>query len=795
MMARELNFQDCRNFCDEMVFNCKSTEELSPLTEIIGQDRAARALRFGLRIQDPGFNIYVSGMPGTGRKTAVVNFIKELAKTMPAPNDWCYVNNFHDPTRPNAIPLPPGMGIELKREMEKFVSNLAQMLREAFESNEYAQRRNGVLKAIQQERSQFVDSMNRMASEAGFQIVQSPIGLVLAPMVGGQPLSEEQISQLPLKVQKDIERKREELQIEVQKRLIQLRDIDRKAEEMVVKLNREIAAFVLQPHLFGLRERFKDCEEVLEFLKHVEEDILNNVPAILQGESPQQPSLMGAPSQGDGPRRNYAINLIVDNSKLEGAPVEIESNASYYRLFGALEKEVRFGALFTDYTMIRAGAAHKANGGFLVLPVEGLFADPLAWPALKQTLANGKLEIEEPAARMGFMVTKSLRPEPIPFKAKVILLGDPFTYDLLYSLDKDFRELFKVKAEFDTTMDRTQENVQKYASFVCMLTKKENLLHVDPSGLAAIIEYSSRMVEDQNKLATLFAEVANVIREANFYAKEAGEEKITRKHINKALEEKVYRSNLIQSKIQEAIAKGLILIQTEGYKVGQVNGLSVVGVGDFAFGMPSRITASVGVGKDGIINIEREVQMSGPSHSKGVLILGGYLNDTYAREKPLSLTAKLTFEQSYSGVDGDSASSTELYALLSALSGKPINQSIAVTGSVNQKGEIQAIGGVNFKIEGFFEVCKRLGLNGRQGVMIPESNVQNLMLKEEVLEAIREGMFHVWAVRTVDEGIELLTGVRAGSRREDGTFEPNTINYLVQKRLEEMAEKVKEYRA
>jgi len=793
-MARELTYKECRNFCQDVQFKCKSTEELSPLTAIIGQERAARALQFGLRIQDKGFNIFVSGMPGTGRKTAIVNYIEELAKTRQVPYDWCYVNNFHDSSQPNAIPLPPGLGITLKHEMEKFVSGLGQTLREAFESNEYVQRRTSTLKGIQKERSDFIDTMNKLAADAGFQIVQSPIGLMLAPVVSGQTLNEEQISQLPLKAQKEIEQKREALQGEMQKSLIGLRDIDRKAEEVVLKLNREIAAFVLQPRLLGLREKFKDQEEVLDFIKHVEENILDNVPAIMQAEMPQQPGPMGIPMPGNDPKRNYVVNLIVDNSKLKGAPVEIESNASYYRLFGASEKEARFGALFTDYTMIRAGVAHKANGGFLVLPVEGLFTDPLAWPALKQTLSNEKLEIEEPAARMGYMVTKSLRPEPIPFHAKVILLGDPYAYDVLYSMDKDFRELFKVKAEFDTTMERTKENVDKYAAFVCTLCQKENLLHVDSSGLAAVIEYSSRMVENQNKLATLFAEVSNVIREANFYAQEAGDQNISRKHVNQALEERVYRSNLVQKKIQEAMAKQIILIQTEGESVGQVNGLSVMGVGDYAFGMPSRITASVGVGKEGIVNIEREIQMSGPSHSKGVLILGGYLNDTFARERPLSLTAKLTFEQSYSGVDGDSASSTELYSLLSALSGKPINQSVAVTGSVNQKGEVQAIGGVNYKIEGFFEVCKLFGLNGKQGVMIPRSNEQNLMLKDEVLDAIKEGKFHVWSVASIDEGIELLTGIKAGARKKEGSFEAGTINALAQARLDQMAEKVKEFR-
>ncbi len=794
-MAQELTYKDCRNFCPEVKFKCKTTEELSPLTDIIGQDRAAKALQFGLHIQNPGFNVYVSGVPGTGRKTAITNFVKQLAKETPVPSDWCYVNNFHDPSQPNVIPVPAGLGIELKNEMDKFVSGIGQALREAFESNEYAQKRQSTLQKIQLERSEFIDSMNKLAADAGFQIVQSPIGLMLAPVVNGQTISEEQISQLPLKAQKDIEKKRQELQGEVQTGLIQLREIDRKAEEMVNKLNREVAAFVLQPRLLGLRKKFQDNKEVLEFFDHVEEDILNNLGPLLQSEAPPQPGPLGITLPQDGPKRNYGVNLIVDNSQLKGAPVEIEMNPSYYRLFGSAEKEARFGALFTDYTMIRAGAAHRANGGYLVLPVEGLFMDPLAWPALKQTLANQKLEIEEPAARMGYMVTKSLRPEAIPFKAKVILLGDPYAYDVLYAMDKDFRELFKVKAEFDVNMDRNDANVEKYAAFVCTLCQKEGLLHVDPSGLAAIIEYSSRLVEDQNKLATLFAEIANVIREANFYANQDKSDNITREHINKALEEKVYRSNMIQKKIQEAISKKLILIETTGEKVGQVNGLSVVGVGDYAFGMPSRITASAGVGKEGITNIEREIAMSGPSHSKGVLILGGYLNDVYAKERPLSLTAKLTFEQSYSGVDGDSASSTELYALLSELSAKPINQSIAVTGSVNQKGEVQAIGGVNFKIEGFYEVCKMSGLTGDQGVMIPQSNVQNLMLKDEVLESIKKKKFHVWSVATIDEGIEHLTGVKAGSKRKDGTFEPGSINDLVQRRLDEMADKVKEFRS
>lgn len=793
-MAKELSYKDARNFCRESLFKCSSTQELSPLTEIIGQGRAIRALQFGLRIGNRGFNIYVSGMPGTGRKTAVESYIRALAKSMPVPDDWMYVNNFQDPTEPHALRLPAGKGVEFKKEMDKFVAGLASSLREAFESNEYVQKRAVTLKTIDTARKEFVSGLNKMTAAAGFQIVQSPIGLVLVPLIEGKPMNEEQLSQLPPKVQEEIEKRRENLQSEVQESLMGLRNLDKDAEEKIMKLNREIASYVLEPRLLGIREQFKKLPEVIEYIKRVEEDILDNIPVILQGEQPQ-PGPMGLPIQRDGPSHNYAVNVIVDNSKLQGAPVEIEMNPSYPRLFGAVEKEARFGALFTDYTMIRGGVAHKANGGFLVMPVEGLFADPFAWPSLKQTLSNEKVEIEEPAARTGYMVTKSLRPQPIPFSAKVVLVGDPYAYETLYSLDKDFRELFKVKADFDTSMDRSEENIKEYAHFVCTVCSKEKLLHVDPSGLAAIVEHSSRLVEDKNKMSALFAEVANVIREASFYAEKDKAKLIMRKHVNKALDEKIYRSNMIQKKLQEMVEKKVLLIETEGAKVGQVNGLSVLSMGDYSFGMPSKITASIGVGKDGIINVEREAQMSGPTHTKGVVIIGGYLNDTYAKEKPLSLTTKLTFEQSYSGVDGDSASSTELYAILSALSAKPINQSVAVTGSVNQKGEVQAIGGVNEKIEGYFEVCKLWGLTGKQGVMIPKSNVQNLMLKDDVLDAIKAKKFHIWSVSTINEGIEHLTGVKAGGKKADGSYPKDSINDLVQRRVSEMADRVKEFRS
>jgi lon-related putative ATP-dependent protease len=491
--------------------------------------------------------------------------------------------------------------------------------------------------------------------------------------------------------------------------------------------------------------------------------------------------------------RKYEVNVIVNNSDLTGAPVTMEFNPTYPNLFGRIEKEAQFGVLSTDFTMIRGGSLHKANGGYLVLQVEDLVRNLFSYDSLKRALMNECIRIEEAGERLGFITTKGLKPEPIPLNVKTIIIGNPFLYQQLYALDPDFKELFKVKSDFDIVMDRTPENTQKYAAFICTFCRKEKLNHLDASGVAQIIEYGSRLAADQEKLSTKLAEIADIIREANFYAKEEEATFITEDHVRKAIEEKKYRSNLIQEKIQEMIERNTLLINTEGEVTGQVNGLFVMSLGDFAFGAPSRVTATVGLGQGGIIDIQRESKLGGPIHTKGVMILSGYLSEKYAQDKPLSLSARLVFEQSYGMVEGDSASSTELYAILSELSDVPVNQSMAVTGSVNQKGEVQAIGGVNEKIEGFFEICKVKGLTKQQGALIPDSNVKNLMLKEEVVNAVRMGLFHIYPVKTIDEGIELLTGRRAGKRQLDGTFEEGTINYLVEQKLNRMAERLKEF--
>jgi lon-related putative ATP-dependent protease len=790
-LANELTAERIRKECDASFMRCETTEELLPLREIVGQERAVRALKFGLGIRDRGFNIYVAGYPGTGRTTAVKNFVGEIALTEPVPSDWCYVNNFSNQYEPKAIKLPAGKGKIFQSDVKNLIENLRTALPKAFESEDYSAKREATIRALENQRKELIGQLSAKAEQEGFVIQSTPIGLLLIPVIKGKPVSEEEMVALPQKTKDEIQEKRERLESNLRNTMRQFFDMEQKIREELKKLNRDVALYATGNLVDNLMEKYKETPDVTTYLKEVQNDILDNLSQFIgRGEAQQQ---LAFPWMKEAPFKKYEVNVVVDNSNVKGAPVIIESNPTYQNLIGRTEKEAQFGALVTDFTMIRGGALHKANDGYLIVPVEDLLRNPFSYDSLKRALRDGQIIVEEPEERYGFISIRGLKPQPIQLNAKVIIIGDPYLYQQLFVLDKQFSELFKVKAEFDTTMARTEENMQNYAGFVCKLCQKENLKHLDGSGLAKLIEYSSRLADDQEKLSTRFAEVADIVREANYYAIQEKSTLITGNHVKKAIEEKVYRSKLIQEKIQEMIKRGVLLIDTETEKIGQVNGLSVMGLGDFAFGNPSRVTASIGLGREGVVDIEREAKMGGPIHTKGVLILSGYLNEKYAQDKPLSLSARLVFEQSYGGVEGDSASSTELYSMISALSGLPIKQSLAVTGSVNQKGEVQAIGGVNEKIEGFFEVCKAKGFTGQHGVMIPESNVQNLMLKEEIFEAVKAGQFHVYSVKTIDEGIEVLTGTKAGERREDGTFKEGTVNYRVDKRLKEMAEKLKEF--
>ncbi len=794
-MVNKLPTEKLRNECDPHLMQCESTKDLNPLVEIIGQERAVRALKFGLEIKNHGFNMYVAGWPGTGRKTAVKNFVEAQAKTQPVPPDWCYVYNFSNQYEPMAVQLSSGKGKEFRGDMKNFIENVKNTLPKAFESEDYAARRETTIRELENKRKQLIEELSVKAQREGFVIQSTPIGLLLIPVLDGKPLSEEEMLALPQKTKDRLQEKREKLETEFRNTVRQLIDMERQIHDALKKLNKEVALYAIGNLVENLSEKYRSLPEVTAYLKSVENDILDNLQQFIRpsaGESQEQLPFQ-LPWMKEDPYKKYEVNVIIDNSETKGAPVVVETNPTYPNLLGRTEKEAQFGALTTDFSMIRGGSIHKANGGYLIVPVEELLQNPFSYDGLKRDLREGSMTIAEPEERYGFLSVKTLKPQPIPLTAKVILIGNPYLYQMMFESDPDFRELFKIKAEFDTVMDRTEGNVMQYAAWVCTLCEKENLKHLDGTGVARLIEYSSRVAEDQYKLSTQFSYIADIVREANFYAVQDNSGFITGVHIKKAIEEKVYRSKLVQEKIQEMIKRGFFLIDTVQQRVGQVNGLSVMGMGDFAFGNPSRVTASIGLGREGVIDIEREAKMGGPIHTKGVLILSGYINDKYIRDKPLSLSARLVFEQNYEGVEGDSASSTELYSILSALSGLPIKQNIAVTGSVNQKGEVQAIGGVNEKIEGFFEVCKLQGLSGQQGVMIPESNVQNLMLKEEIVEAVKAGKFSIYSVKLIDEGIEFLTGTKAGERRTDGTFEEGTVNYLVNKQLTEMADKLKEY--
>jgi lon-related putative ATP-dependent protease len=787
MPVSELSPRDLRVECEPL--ECHTSGDLAPLEGVIGQDRALRALNLGLGIGEKGFNVYVAGPSGTGKTTAVRNFLEAIAKSRPAPADWCYVNNFRNPYEPLCIKLPTGRARAFQKDVDSFIEEARRAVPRALQSDEFQSKREALVKKAEEQRNGILSDPGTEAERSGFSIQATALGIMLVPIIDGKPIGEEELATLPDHVRKEIDRKRENVESKFEEAMKQIAALEKQTRVALRKLTSDAVQYAIGFLMDSLVRSYEDTPEAVSFLKEVRTDILENFETFAGApEAPATQQQLLAPWMKDLPFRRYKVNVIVDNSELKGAPVIFEENPTYANLFGRIEKEAQFGSFTTDFTLIKGGSIHKANGGYLVVPVEELLGNILSYDGLKRALRNNRIIIEEAGERLGFISTKSLTPQPIPLNVKVILVGNPLVYQLLFAYDPEFREFFKVKADFDTTIERNKENLRRYASFVCTLCGKEGLKHLEASAIAKVVEYGSRLAEDQRKLSTRFAEVADVIREANYYATQDGAKYVNAGHITKALEEKVYRSNLIQQKILEMMQRGLILIDTSGAKTGQVNGLSVISLGDFAFGRPSRVTASIGLGREGVVDIEREAKMGGPIHTKGVLILGGYLANKYSQDKPLSLSARLVFEQSYEGVEGDSASSTEVYAILSALANLPVKQNIAVTGSVNQRGDVQTIGGVNEKIEGFYELCKAKGLKGDESVMIPKSNVQDLMLKEEVVKAVGEGRFHIYPVSNIDEGIEILTGVKARERRKDGGFEPNTVNYKVDQRLREMAE-------
>ncbi|UCB42910.1 MAG: AAA family ATPase [Dehalococcoidales bacterium] len=795
-MPVELTAEQVRERCDPNLFECDSTAELTPADSIIGQERALSALKFGLNIQKPGFNIYVAGPAGTGKATVIKSFLEALAAEKETPPDLCYVHNFHDPYCPRALKIPAGMGLVLQKDMKHAIENARKSLVQAFGSKEYEEQRSEIAEEQSRKRETAFNAISEKAKEKGLLLKTTQVGLILMPASQGETMSEEEYQNLSASAKEELANARDELGKELKDIITELQADERTIQQKLEDSDHEVANYAIGHTFQELNKKYEDLPQVVAYLDEVERNIIENYEQFKSEPAPQGPDLLLGAVQEQARKRslqNYEVNVVVDNSALKGAPAVLELNPTFNNLFGLIEKEAQFGALYTDFTMIRGGSLHNANGGYLALRIEDLLTNFQSWEGLKRTLRDEKLAIEEVAERLGFAATKTLRPEPIPLDIKVVIIGEPMFYYLLLRADLQFQELFKVKADFDSQMDKNEACLKQYASVICRLCQEEDMKHLKSDALARIIEHSSRLAGDRNKLSTLFANIADIIREANFWAGEDDTGLIEAEHIEKAVEQRVYRSNLIQQRINEMIETSMIKIESEGEGIGEVNGLAVIDLGDFAFGRPSRITASVSVGREGLIDIEREAKLGGPLHTKGVMILNGYIHDRYARDIPLSLSARLVFEQSYEEVDGDSASSTELYSLLSCLSGVPIKRGIAVTGSVNQKGEVQAIGGINEKIEGFFEICRTKGLNGHQGVLIPASNIRNLMLKDAVADAIKEGQFHIYPVNTIDEGMEVLTEQKAGQLLEDGNFEPGSINDLVQKRLISLAEKLRDF--
>ena len=790
----ELTPESLRIICDDSCLDFETTADLPPLQAIIGQQRAVQALEFGLDIEEKGFNIYAAGPLGTGKATAITAFLQEQAKTKQPPSDWCYVQNFRDPSQPRALQLPTGRGRDLQRDMRNLVDEAARAITGTFEGEEYSQRREELTQTFRRDREHLFSTLNDRAREEGFLLQTTPVGLALIPHKDGRPMTDEEMAAITTAEREELTQIRETLESDLKQVFNQVRSAERLVYENIQKMDQEIVRFALDFLIQELKEKHGSLPQINAYLDEVESDMADNVDLFrAKPQEAQNPALVPPTAGPNHTLRRYEVNVIIDNSQTQGAPVVLEVSPTHTNLLGRIDKEAQFGSLQTDLTMIRPGSLHQANGGYLIIRIEEVLRNPLAWEGLKRSLKEQKIIIEELAERMGFITTKALNPEPIPLEVKTILIGNAMLYQMLYMYDPDFLELFKVKAEFDSTMQRTDDNIRDYAAFVCTVCAKENLLQMDRAGVTKLVEHSSRLAEDQTKLSTRFAEISDIIREASYWATKDGAPCINADHVNRAIEQKIHRSDLIRDKIVEMIQRGTLAIDTEGEAVGQINGLAVIGLGDFAFGRPGRITVSVGAGREGLIDIERESRLGGRLHTKGVMILGGYLADRLAPDIPLSLTARLTFEQSYDEIDGDSASSAELYAILSHLADLPIKQGIAVTGSVNQKGDVQPIGGVNHKIEGFFYVCQAKGLTGNQGVMIPASNVEHLMLREEVVEAVRQGRFHIYSASTIDEGIETLTGVKAGSLQPDGSFEEGSVNQRVSLRLRDMARSLRDF--
>jgi lon-related putative ATP-dependent protease len=770
---------------------------LEVLEEAVGQSRAVEAIEFGMGIDKSGYNIYALGSSGLDKRGLIRRFFDSQAKEGETPPDWCYVHNFEQAHKPRAIEFPPGKGIVFRDDMDSLIEELRTALSAAFESEEYQTRRQSITQRFRERQSEAFEELQERAQEENMALIRTPGGIAVAPVREGEVLSGEEIQKLADEEQEEIQNKVEELQEEIQQILQQVPSWQREMRDELEELNREMADFAVGALIDELREKYSDMPEVVEHLDQVQEDVVENAEDFLpSAENGQQQRMMEAMTGQRHPELSrYEVNVLVDHSETEGAPVVYEDNPTYQNLIGRVEHRAQMGALTTDFSLIKPGALHQANGGYLILDARKVLTQPYAWEGLKRVLRGGEIKIESLGQQLSLISTVSLEPEAIPMDVKVALFGDRIIYYLLHQLDPDFADLFKVAADFSEEMDRDPENQKLYARLIASLIHQEELPPFDRGAIGRVIERSARMVGDAEKMTAHMRALTDLLSEAAYWSNKEGRDVVTEADVQKAIDKQIYRLDRVRERVQENILRDTLLIDTEGEEVGQINGLSVMSLGDYMFGRPTRITARIRLGKGQVIDIEREVELGGPLHSKGVMILTGFLSGRYARSNPLSLSASLVFEQTYGGVDGDSASSTELYTLLSAISEVPIKQSLAVTGSVNQHGRVQAIGGVNEKIEGFYDICEARGLTGDQGVLIPTSNVKHLMLRRDIVEAVEEGRFHIYAVETVDQGIEILTGKPAGEIDENGEYPEDSINGRVLKKLKAMAEQLQDFEA
>ena len=785
----ELNYKDLKLICDSKIFDFTTTDELETISTGIGQERGIKALEFGLNVDSNGYNLYVEGPYGVGKTSYTKNALETISKKKKVPNDWCYIYNFDNPNEPLAVSLPAGKGKEFESDMNTFINDIKVDIKKTFNNEDFEKEKNLIKQEFQNKRELLLQELNKKSSEYGFQVKSAQNGIYMMPVIDGKPIVEEEFNKLDEKVRKEFEDKSSIVQEHIMQAIGEIKSIEKESNKRVEEWQSNIALLTINTHLNTIKNKYKKEKRIVKFLDDIKTDILKNISCFIVDDTnkTQTPQQMSRPEL-QKPWLNYRVNLFVDNSKLEGAPVIADTNYSYHNIFGKLEYENYYGALKTDFTMLKPGLLHIANGGYLIFQANDLLTNSLCYDTLKKVLRSKELGIENTADFRSSMVMISLKPEPIPLYLKVILIGDENIYQTLLSMDPDFRKLFKMKVEFADDAPMNKDNANKLARFVKGYCDHEHLPPLDNTAMAKIVEYASKLADDQAKLSTRFTDLSQIVAEAATWAKLSRAKIITGEFITKALTEKTNRVRKYDDKYVEMIKEHTLLIDTTGEKVGQINGLTIMNVGDYTFGKPVKITANTYTGKNGVINIEREVELSGSTHSKGILILSAYIGEMFAQDIPLSLTASICFEQLYNGVDGDSASSTELYAILSSLSGIPINQSLAVTGSVNQKGEIQPIGGANDKIEGFYQICKMRGLDGSHGVIIPKQNVHNLNLSTEVVDSVRNGLFHIYAISTIEEGIEILTGVPAGKKDEYGNFPAGTINYLAYQRLKKYAD-------